>query len=76
MHDKERNLLQKYIDEKKSIWITDSKYGKRKVIPQEIIYENMSNEKLSCYVLLVTKLGDTGNRMDTISFESIQDIHE
>ena len=76
MHDKERNLLQKYINEKKSIWITDSKYGKRKVIPKEIIHENMSDEKLSCYVLLVTKLGDTGNRMDTISFESIQDIHE
>ncbi len=30
-------VLQRYIYENKTIWVTDSKWGKRKVIPKEII---------------------------------------
>ena len=69
-------ILQKYINEEKSIWITDSKLGKRKVIPKEIISDLISGKNLSCYVLLVEKLGDHGNRMDTVPLHSIQNIQE
>lgn len=69
-------VLQRYIYENKTIWVTDSKWGKRKVIPKEIINDLISGKKLSCYILLVEKLGDTGNRMDIIPLESIQNIHE
>jgi hypothetical protein len=69
-------VLQRYIYKNKTIWVTDSKWGKRKVIPKEIINDLISGKKLSCYILLVEKLGDTGNRMDIIPLESIQNIHE
>ena len=69
-------ILQKYINEEKSVWITDSKWGKRKVIPKAIISDLISGKNLSCYVLLVEKLGDHGNRTDTIPFHSIQNIQE
>ena len=70
------HVLRRYISENRTIWVTDSKWGKRKVVPKEIINDLISGKKLSCYVLLVEKLGDTGNRMDMISLDSIQDIHE
>lgn len=74
--DNNEKILQKYINEEKSIWITDSKWGKRKVISKEIISDLISGKNLSCYVLLVEKLGDHDNRMDTVPLHSIQNIQE
>lgn len=56
------------------IYVTDSKWGKRKVIPQSISNDLISGKALSCFVITVEKLGDCGNRQDSIKLKDIIDV--
>lgn len=70
------SILQKFIAEEKPIWVTDKKYGKRKVLPTRIENDLISGKHLICWVILVEKLGDSGNRTDRIPISSITTIQE